>query len=345
MNMNTSRSNRTNNAWKHCPLVVKRCFGFGLVFLCTINSANSQERWFQIEVSVFTNESTTDRLEENWQAKRTNLGFPEGIRRLNEISDVLILDDFIPLAEENPIDAVPIPLESESLTLPVEETQPSREELILSALLAVKPQPRKPGEAFKFFDIQRADYLQLPAAQSDFSQTNRTLNRSPNHRLLWHGLWRQAVVQEEEAQAIFVSAGERYNGRHELEGSLTIRFNDNADRVVIDTNLWLTEYSRNLPPMTPENPIQEQDSWRLPSQLDEGFFTKQQLLNSSSELTLDTFNIERIYHMTESRAMRSNEFHYLDHPALGVVIMVNPYEVPDRTAPASIDATEPSLIQ
>jgi hypothetical protein len=26
--------------------------------------------------------------------------------------------------------------------------------------------------------------------------------------------------------------------------------------------------------------------------------------------------------------MRSNEFHYLDHPALGIVIMVEPYQVP-----------------
>jgi len=29
--------------------------------------------------------------------------------------------------------------------------------------------------------------------------------------------------------------------------------------------------------------------------------------------------------------MRSNEFHYLDHPALGIVIMVEPYQVPQLT--------------
>ena len=32
--------------------------------------------------------------------------------------------------------------------------------------------------------------------------------------------------------------------------------------------------------------------------------------------------------MQQDRDMRSNEFHYLDHPALGVVILVKPYEKP-----------------
>ena len=32
--------------------------------------------------------------------------------------------------------------------------------------------------------------------------------------------------------------------------------------------------------------------------------------------------------MDQSREMRSNEFHYLDHPALGIVIQVEPYELP-----------------
>jgi hypothetical protein len=32
------------------------------------------------------------------------------------------------------------------------------------------------------------------------------------------------------------------------------------------------------------------------------------------------------YHLTESRRMRSKELHYLDHPVLGVLLLVTPYE-------------------
>jgi len=35
-----------------------------------------------------------------------------------------------------------------------------------------------------------------------------------------------------------------------------------------------------------------------------------------------------VYHLHQSREMRSNEFHYVDHPALGLVVTVFPYEVP-----------------
>jgi hypothetical protein len=37
--------------------------------------------------------------------------------------------------------------------------------------------------------------------------------------------------------------------------------------------------------------------------------------------------------------MRSNEFHYMDHPALGIVVQVEPYEVPDLPEP-EIENTE-----
>jgi hypothetical protein len=32
--------------------------------------------------------------------------------------------------------------------------------------------------------------------------------------------------------------------------------------------------------------------------------------------------------MLQDRAMRSNEFHYMDHPALGIVVQVEQYELP-----------------
>ena len=39
--------------------------------------------------------------------------------------------------------------------------------------------------------------------------------------------------------------------------------------------------------------------------------------------------------MQQTRDMRSREFHYLDHPALGLVILVEPYEIPDPISDSS----------
>jgi hypothetical protein len=53
---------------------------------------------------------------------------------------------------------------------------------------------------------------------------------------------------------------------------------------------------------------------------------------NSSDLAT-RFYVTDVFSMRDTRAMRSNEFHYLDHPAIGVVVQVFPYEPP--TAPAN----------
>ena len=69
-----------------------------LKFLGTLIAINSvgaagQERWFQIEVSIFSNESPEDKSEEFWQPDQLNLVFPEKIRRLDRLIDILMIDD------------------------------------------------------------------------------------------------------------------------------------------------------------------------------------------------------------------------------------------------------------
>jgi hypothetical protein len=39
--------------------------------------------------------------------------------------------------------------------------------------------------------------------------------------------------------------------------------------------------------------------------------------------------------------MRSNEFHYLDHPALGLVVTVFPYDVPEEIVPEETEIGAP----
>ena len=270
--------------------------------------AAGQERWFQIEVSIFSNESLADRAEEVWLREGAELTFPDGMRRLQSLLDYLFVDSLLPADESAGTDLgqVPDPLE-----------------FLAAQLAAYGPKPASSGDGFRFVDFQRDSFLQLPTSFSDFQQTNRALERSPDHRLLFHGLWRQPVENTANATPIFVSGGEIFGDHPELQGSITIRFNDNRDRVVIDANLWLTEFS-TVPLQTA--------SWQLPLP-PASFLTLQEQLNRDTNNV--TWHPIQVYHMQQSREMRSTEFHYLDHPALGLVIEVNPYDVPPLASPDS----------
>lgn len=266
-------------------------------------TASGQARWFQVEVSVFSNESLADRAEELWQAESAELEFPEDMRRLQTLLDMLFMESLLPQ-------------EGSDLQATNEDSEP--EALLAAQLGNYGPEPRTSGTGFRVVDFQRDSFLQLPSRLSDFQQTNRALERSAEHRLLFHGLWRQPVENTANAIPVFVSGGEIFGDHPELQGSITIRFNDNRDRVVIDADLWLTEFS-TVPLQTA--------AWELPLP-PAGFLPLQ--AQSRRDSNNVTWHPIQVYHMQQSREMRSTEFHYLDHPALGLVIEVNPYDVPPR---------------
>ena len=260
----------------------------------------AQERWFQIELSIFSNENIEDRNAESWLPSDYELNYPKNMRKLSLLTDLFLsdhnLDDRLSdtgSASQEEIDAM------------IRNDQ----------LKNIRPRIKSTESNFKLFDFSRNDFTQLSPVDSDFQQTNRTLERSSDHRLLYHGLWRQAVRQSSNAVPIYIEGGLRYGDNHELQGSVTIRFNENEDRVVVDTHIWLIEYSI----------VKDSSSeWKLP-QIPESIRRE-----SRKNLSSLTYFPNNVYVMEQSREMRSNEFHYLDHPALGFVISVKPYSVPSR---------------
>ena len=281
----------------------------------------TSQRWFQIELSIFSNESFADRDEEFWQAESNQLNYPNPLRRLVELSDLLITDqmiaDAIAGSEQNslaPIEEAPIELDEEALAA-MQRTE------LLAQILATGPQPARPEGEFRFIDFLREPHVQLTPEDSDFQQTNRALERSSEHRLLFHGLWRESVADPRDAIPLYVQGGLRFDDQHELQGTITLRFNDNRDRIVIDSNLWLTEYSASA---------DLESDWQLPAIPEAMKSDVDSLARDEQNLQ---YGINRVFHMEQSREMRSTEFHYIDHPAMGIVILVEPYEPPPLPQP------------
>lgn len=286
-----------------------------LLLLLNPMQGYGQERWFQIELSIFSNESMSGRSEETWLPGASDPGFPDGMSRLKQLRDILLTEALVPTSGGEP----------QAL---------DDEELTRQQIAKVGPELATSGPGFRFYDFQRDAFLQLPDSASDFRQTNRALRQSTDHRLLFHGLWRQPVRQSEQSQSLYVQGGEIIDGQPELAGSIMIRFNENEDRVVIDSDIWLSEF---------DGLSQGSSTWRLPVAPQEVLEPLQKLAaRNSSDSTAGSRAVpSRVYQMQQSREMRSNEFHYLDHPALGIVIMVKPYQVPQLPLSDGLPPLEP----
>ena len=264
------------------------------------SSSYSQERWFQIELSIFTNEDLLGRNAEYWEPSDSKLSHPNNARKLTSLGDFLDYD-------QGSIETL---MEDDSLS------QEDIEKIVREDQLKnIQPNVNIDSPDFKLIDFSRDDFVQLSPDDSDFQQTNRTLERDPEHRLLFHGLWRQAVQQKSNAVPIYIEGGLAYGDYHELQGSATIRFNESEDRLVIDAQLWLIEFSIIK--------TSELD-WELP-EIPETLKSRSSVTSSSL-----TYYANKVYSMNQSREMRSNEFHYLDHPAIGIIILVKPYDVPSE---------------
>ena len=270
----------------------------GLTVLFSTQAAG-QDRWFQIEATVFTNESRFGRDAEYWLPNQPELSFPENIRRLATVQDQLLIEAFLSAEDDS----------QETDASANEETQRNQR------ILSMGPEPERATDEFRLFDLLRDEYLNLPARLSDFSQTNRALEQSPDHKLLFHGHWRQRVVSVDEAASIYIEDSRGRNSRPTLNGSLTIRFNEQKDRVVVDANLWLIEAAGDM---------EDDAEWTLP----EIPTALNDPANGATRSAKNPASSFRVYPMRQSREMRSNEFHYLDHPALGLIITVRPYDPP-----------------
>jgi hypothetical protein len=189
----------------------------------------------------------------------------------------------------------------------------------------IGPLPYAPQESFRLPDFEREAFLELPPEAHELTASNRTLAQSAAHRILYHGAWRQPMTRRNAATAVAITGGQEFNDRHELEGSVSLYFNNAGERVIFDSNLWLSYYST-------ENDSEQ--SWTLPELPSE--LAPANAIEAPIEAV--EYAISRIIQLRQTREMRSDELHYIDHPAMGMLVQVTPYLVPEAL-PESVPET------
>jgi hypothetical protein len=279
---------------------VRRFLGY-CALVCAASSAAAQEpsydgrRWYDVEVSIFTNDVPGGTRSEIPVAHKLTAAYLPRLRELQSRSATFLIDF--------PEEALP--------TLLPAQPAPQPELPVVQMGPVYSPAVR---DGFKIADFERDAFIDLDARAAQFGAMNRSIEAAPEHRLLWHKVWRQPVAGRAQTAAVFVGGGELRAGHNEIEGSL--RIVDNAGGAMVDINVWLNEFSAGSFAATSEE-------WTIPMV---------PFAREETPALPDTtpWTLAAVWQLAQTRELSANQLYYLDHPAIGVLIQVRPYVLPPR---------------
>ena len=172
----------------------------------------------------------------------------------------------------------------------------------------------------------------------ELSKEASTLDRNPKFNLLLHQSWQQVVPPRAAPQQIYFTAKA---SAISLEGLISVTL---GRYLHFAGQLWL------------EAPVADYEAEQL---LSVGDGTIANLHSSSTQKLLNTESVEATttqknasslaaldkanstktayFELNESRRMRSKELHYLDHPAMGIIVKITPVEASELLRQAWAD--------
>lgn len=264
----------------------------------------STERWFQVELIVFAQGGSPTDGEELWRPD-IELRYP---------------NDWLELVDLTQVDS-PAPDDAWE-TVQEEEAQPANNDFWTTAEGDVASAPELSDRALAL----------LPADQLSLRNEVQRLNRNNQYRVLFHGGWHQPLLENQQGPAILITGGDLYDDHYELEGSVQLSL---RNYLHVDTNLWLTQFSTNYGqerapwpnlPRRPNQPIDIIDFMFYFDESSSGLWNQFNQNRDYDALMTQPYVVENIMLLQQSRRMRSGELHYIDHPKMGVLVKLTPYE-------------------
>jgi hypothetical protein len=152
-------------------------------------------------------------------------------------------------------------------------------------------------------------YSQIPRSERRISKHFQRLRNSRNYRPHLHLAWRQQMVSPDKAQQIFFQLPKPQEGQPQAEIEGVIK---------IGVKRYLHLYTDILLRRTEIRNSGEGEQDMLP--LGSGY---------------------RDYRLQTHRRMRSGVLHYLDHPVIGVLVLVSKYQAPKPPPPSEAPVSPP----
>lgn len=271
-------------------------------------------RWFEVELSIFTNEYPASQYSEQPVAENLSLQyFPKLQKLLTPIGSLMI--DF---PEPELPDAFPQQVPANPGQQGID--QPEQPAVEMGPLHS----PALPG-AYKVSDYARDPFITLAARAARFNSINRDLAGSSEHRILWHEVWRQPIQPRAQTPALVVYGGDIRGTHAELEGSL--RLSDLGGKPTLDINVWLNSFS-DVPQSAEAEPAEAE--WKvpqLPLPLEE---VEAAPPDAAPLLPVEEPAITAVWQLQQTRDLSAELLYYLDHPAFGVIVQLRPYLLPEQ---------------
>lgn len=173
--------------------------------------------------------------------------------------------------------------------------------------------------------LSNFQYEQLDSSSMQLNDALSKLNKSRDVRVIKYGAWQQAIEPDSTLPPLRISAltdvvqNESYYGETHLEGTLTIK---RSRYMHIEADLFLTSFlfypERNIFDwlLSTSTIRHKTDSLLQAYKPDEIVLSK----HSSSRIPSQVFRLH------QSRRLKYGEIHYLDHPAIGLIVTINKLE-------------------
>ncbi|WP_369857808.1 CsiV family protein [Candidatus Thalassolituus haligoni] len=218
-------------------------------------------------------------------------------------------------------------INSESI-FPAPTTRPKRFNPVV-ALYRYRQLQRQWLTALKL-PIVMSDELWQPLAPLSTLQLKREANRidpQADMDVVWHQSWLEPV--QDDAGVIVHAVNLTDSGEPEIQ--ITGGFSLYLSRYLhISTDLHVQHLSSQMPT--------DPQLKTLNSSVANTSTTSFPVIQSIEEpLTIHGRYPIRATEVRQKRRMRSKELHYIDHPMLGIVVILTPVEFPDLTAEAALD--------
>ena len=283
---------------------------FTPALVCAQQTIDDSASWYQVEVFIFANEAYNSAQGEHWPGGQ-RLRYPANSVQLTKpfdgsapllfsTGDQGIVDDTVAAATDT----------ADSTTLQAGSD--------LAALTAVND-----PVAFEL----------LASEQHVLTAFAEKINKQNDFRPLFHQAWLQTMGDRDNSLSIIIRGGDQFDDHFELEGTIRL----SVERYLhIQTDLWLSRFINAT--------ASEEPNWdTLPKvpvpQAVDGTGSEVLFIDANTPFSLmnqqdsfgffdrDEYRVEKTVVMRQDRRMRSQELHYIDHPLMGVLVKVTPYQI------------------
>jgi len=195
-------------------------------------------------------------------------------------------------------------------------------------------------------------FVKLPRDVRNLNESSRALDRQAQYNVLFHEAWRFSADELEQDPWVIIKAGKQYMDRFEIEGSL--RFYKSRF-LHFQSDLWLLEFdpqsdTANMIEL-PDFPTREQaslgDSYviadiQFNEERIEDFFIdapeknfNETAIVESSESEMQAaeeiqqprrYPVKTLWTFDQSKRLEEQQSYYIDHPKMGVLLTIIPYE-------------------